>query len=175
MQTLAALAPCSIPAALAGPAAAFDQAQLDQVMTKPYICMDCDFTNLQLPPGANFGGTNVTRANFTGSILIEATLQRANLTGADFTGAILRGANIVYSTLNSANFSRADLTGATLAGSIMRGTNLSGANLTGADLSGVNLTGANLKGAVGAVLDYAVSLCDATLPDGSVSKAGCRS
>ena len=43
-------------AALGGPAGAFDQAQLDQVMSRPYICMECDFTNLQLPPGANFGG-----------------------------------------------------------------------------------------------------------------------
>jgi len=167
--------PCAaILAVLTAPAAAFDQAQLDQVMTKPYICMECDFTNLQLPSGANFGGTNVMRANFTGSILIEAILQRANLSGANFSGAVLRGANIGYSTLNGTNLTRADLTGATLAGSIMRGADLSGANLTGTDLSGVNLTGANLKGAVGAVLDYAVSLCDAVLPDGSTSKSGCR-
>jgi uncharacterized protein YjbI with pentapeptide repeats len=174
MKRRVALALGAILGALAGPAGAFDQASLDQVMTKPYICVECDFTNLQLPPGANFGGTNMTRANFTGSILIEATLQRANLTGTVFSGVVLRGANIGYSTLNGANLSRADLTGAALAGSIMRGADLSGANLTGADLSGVNLTGANLKGAVGAVLEYAVSLCDATLPDGSVSKSGCR-
>ena len=174
MKRRVALASGAMLAALTAPAGAFDQAQLDQVMTRPYICVECDLTNLQLPPGANFGGTNMTRANLTGSILIEATLQRANLTGTVFSGAVMRGANITYSTLNGANLSRADLTGATLAGSIMRGADLSGANLTGTDLSGVNLAGANLKGAVGTILDYAVSLCDATLPDGSASKSGCR-
>jgi uncharacterized protein YjbI with pentapeptide repeats len=161
-------------ALLTGAAWAFDQAHFDRVMVRPYICMECDFTNLKLPPGANFGGSDVTRSRFTGADLAEANLQRANFTEADFSGAMLRGANITGATLNRANFSRADLSGATLLGSIMRGTNLSEAKLTGADLTGVNLTGANLKGAIGAVLDAVATLCDATLPDGSVSKTGCR-
>src|SRR4051794_19565628 len=55
MKTCVALALGAI-AGLPGPAGAFDQASLDQVMAKPYICVECDFTNLQLPPGANFGG-----------------------------------------------------------------------------------------------------------------------
>ncbi len=174
MKPRVALAASALLALFSVPAGAFDQASLDRVMVRPYVCEECDLTKLTLAPGANFGGTQISRANFSGSVLFEASFQRATMLNTNFSGASLRSANIMYATMNGANFSKADLTGASFAGSIMRNVDLGGAILTDADLSGVNLTGANLKGATGATLDAASSLCNATLPDGTVSKTGCR-
>lgn len=68
-----------------------------------------------------------------------------------------------------------DCTGCNISRANLRGANLSGANLTKANLSGSCLIGANLTGAIitNTTNLYNAILCRTTMPDGSVSDAGC--
>jgi uncharacterized protein YjbI with pentapeptide repeats len=81
---------------------------------------------------------DLTRADLSGAILVDADLTRADLDGADLSGAILIGADLT----------RADLTGATLVGATLTGADLSPASLAGADLTNADLDGADLSGAI---------------------------
>ena len=78
--------------------------------------------------GANFNDARLEGAYLNGSVLIQSSLQYADLA--------CRSQN-VCTELSGAYLMRADLTHA----------DLTGANLTGADLDGANLTGAILTGA----------------------------
>ncbi|GIK81506.1 MAG: hypothetical protein BroJett024_26110 [Alphaproteobacteria bacterium] len=102
------------------------------------------------------------RADLTGAVLRDASLQRTDLSGAKlveiegtdarFVSAKLTGADLSRSNFRSADFSRADLQGATLKETDLRrsrffNANLQGADLTGANLADVDFTGAQLTGA----------------------------
>jgi uncharacterized protein YjbI with pentapeptide repeats len=93
---------------------------------------------------------NLNGADFTGALLDEATLIRAELRGADFRSASLRNANLQYADLRGSDFSEAALTGAWLQKSRlvqarMINADLTDANLTGADVDQIDLSGATLQ------------------------------
>ncbi|MEV4054894.1 pentapeptide repeat-containing protein [Amycolatopsis sp. NPDC049688] len=81
-------------------------------------------------------------ADFTGSKLDFAIFSGVNVNGADFTAASLR-----YADLSNADFQYANLRGADLRNADLRGAKLSGADLRGADLRGAEMDGADLTGA----------------------------
>jgi uncharacterized protein YjbI with pentapeptide repeats len=80
---------------------------------------------------------DLSGANFTGAILVEANLQSAELSGVTFEEADLSGANLILADLRFSGFQKARL----------HGTYLRAANLTAADFSGADLNGADLSGA----------------------------
>jgi len=101
---------------------------------------------------------------------ISCNLDRQNFAKAELTGAI-----VPQSSLNGTNFANANLTLAIFSDADLSGANLSGANLQraafyGANLSGTNLVGANLTQAK---LVYA-KLKDARLRDANFSNAELR-
>jgi uncharacterized protein YjbI with pentapeptide repeats len=110
---------------------------------------------------ADLGGTDLSEADLSGADPSHAKLSKADLHRAYLSGADLHGAYLVHADLSFAN----------LNGAILNGANLNGANLSYASLSEADLIGANLGKAVGTttkqLLDEALSLKDAIMPDGS--------
>lgn len=94
----------------------------------------------------------------------EIDLSSANLNDFFLYEVDLNGAN-----LRDANLNRAGLKDSKLQLANLGGANLTQANLTGADLSGANLTSADL----GYAIMDGVTLCNTTMPDGSVIYSGC--
>lgn len=92
---------------------------------------------LDIGPGANLAGHD---------------LSGAQLAGIDLSGANLKGARLGSADLTGANLSDADLSGAILVFAQMRdavvtGANFSWAKLRAANLRGVDVTTANFRGA----------------------------
>ncbi len=95
-------------------------------------------------------GCTLAGANFNGSYLRLASLQRADLRKAHLAGAELSG-----TLLTNANLQGADMRGANAAGADLRGANLKGADLSYArvdaamlintDFTGAKLVGANFR------------------------------
>lgn len=99
---------------------------------------------------------NMNGADFTGALLDESTLVRAELRGVYFQRASLRNANFRHADLRGSDFSRAALTGARLqyaklVQARMKKADLTDADLTNADLAQVEFSGARLKRAKGIV------------------------
>lgn len=126
---------------------------------------------------ADMGGVDLRGADLSGAFLGGANLQRADLSGANLHGANLSADTLVDNIFDPAEntpdlsgWKGADLSGADLSGANLSETNLWQANLNGAILRGVDLSGANLTEAIGTTpeqLSKALSLKDATMPDGS--------
>lgn len=74
--------------------------------------------------GLDFGGQNLSQADFTGSKLYAAKMAGCNLTGVNFFAADLRSADLTKAVCRRADF---------------RGSDVSGADLTGADLTEADL------------------------------------
>lgn len=120
------------------------------------------------------------QANFFGSFLGGARLNRAILKGANFENAQLQNADLLGADLSNSNFTGADLDGVDI-----RAANLTGANCQRAIFNsdgprdpqflGANFTDANLKDAEIYEEDYRlVYLCRTTMPDGTVSNRDCE-
>jgi uncharacterized protein YjbI with pentapeptide repeats len=116
-------------------------------------------------------------ASDRGRLIKEKRCISCNLTNQNFAKAELSGAVLLQSSLNGANFAEANLKLAIFQDADLSGANLSKANLQkaalyGAKLSGTNLTGANLDRAK---LVYAklkgASLRDATLTNADLKFA----
>jgi uncharacterized protein YjbI with pentapeptide repeats len=140
--------------------------------------------------GAELRKAELKGANFSGSYLRKATLDNADLTGANLTGvsmenahlknALLIGARIDGAFLRQTNLEQANLSFTDLRATNLSEANLNGANLQKADLLKANLANTNLSKANlrGSTLEYALNvdkanLCNATMPDGKISKQGC--
>ena len=112
----------------------------------------------------NLAGCDLSRAIFTGAILDDACLLRADLREAD-----LSRASLVSADLEGANLTEANLRGADLSVAELSRANLRGADLRGADLLEASLIEADLHGAL--LTDGQLVLVDtltgATMPDGS--------
>src|SRR5262249_14311942 len=55
-------------------------------------CVECDFHSVRFPPGIDFTGAILDRANFRGAILNDAIFDNSELIGATFVEAELPGA-----------------------------------------------------------------------------------
>ncbi|MDC0201547.1 pentapeptide repeat-containing protein, partial [Verrucomicrobia bacterium] len=117
-------------------------------------------------------------AALSGAIMVEASLQMANLGGANLAEAILVEANLEGANLEGADLTRADLgganlRGANLAGAIFIDANLGGANLEGANLAGANIDAANFSGAnLSGVNSGSISGTPQSLPNGWILENG---
>ena len=89
---------------------------------------------------------NLTRADLSGTSLLNANLSGASLGGTYLAAVRLIGADLTRASLNGAILHRADLSGTDLKYADLRQANLYKANLTGASLLGANLRMANLSG-----------------------------
>jgi uncharacterized protein YjbI with pentapeptide repeats len=111
-------------------------------------------------------------AELSGTNLIRAALNGADLGAADLHDTDLSTAHLNNAQLGMANLSGADLTTADLLDARLGSTNLRDANLRDADLSGADLSYADLLDAQGVTKDQleqqAATLEGATMPDGSV-------
>lgn len=155
----------------------FDPIRVDQVkLTKQ--CPKCNLSEADLF-GEDLQGAKLEGAFLTGINLEKADLRRADLRRADLSLSFFWGSNSeigLRANAGGANLRAANLQGANLKEANMTGADLEGADLSGANLFGANLQGANLKGAKLQETDMRqANLCNAILPDGTVSKVGCRS
>ena len=100
--------------------------------------------------GGNFAYTQLDTPQFQQASMSNAVLYHVDWPNANLHGARLRGADLTYAMLRGANLTYA---------------NLSDALLSHADLSETNLYGATVTNEQ---LAKALSVCNATLPDGSV-------
>lgn len=98
----------------------------------------------------DLSGTNLSQADLTNAICLNA-----NFTGAILTDAEVRGANFTGSGLitlaqlySTASYKAHDLTGISLGYRNLTNANLVGQNLTSARFHGATMNGANLNGAV---------------------------
>ncbi len=98
----------------------------------------------------NFSYSHFDAPNFFEASMSHAVLYQVNWPSANLQGTRLRNANLTYASLVSAN--------------------LQNANLTDALLSHADFTNANLLNAIvtDEQLANAASICNATLPDGSI-------
>lgn len=95
--------------------------------------------------GADLSGADLTESKLIGTclrdtMLMEATLDKAQVLGADLTGADLSNAH-AYSVM----FGQSDLTDAVLFNAALNDATFAHANLTGADLRTANLEEARLR------------------------------
>jgi uncharacterized protein YjbI with pentapeptide repeats len=131
--------------------------------------------------GSYFTKAIITNANLTGATLDMALMDLADLSGADLTGASMRGANMRHANLTGANLMGADLSpkkDASWLSSIRADfeehggrTDLKGAVIKGVNFTNANLTDVMMLGAKGT--DSAI-FCNTTMPDGTISNAGCK-
>ncbi len=135
---LPALLASALAVALAGPAAAFDAADLKRLLSSGH-CPGCDLSGAQIVdedlrkaylPGADLAGANLLVTNLSGADLSGANLEGADLTQAVLLGTILDGANLKNATVQDADFTGASLSGTDIAGTAMN-------TATGADVSRV--------------------------------------
>ncbi|MBN1313633.1 MAG: pentapeptide repeat-containing protein [Anaerolineae bacterium] len=112
----------------------------------------------------NLAGCDLSRAVFTGAILDDACLLRADLREADLSRASLVSADLEGTNLTEANLRGADLSVAELSRANLRGADLRGADLTEASLVEVDLKEALITDGQLALVD---ALTGAILPDGS--------
>lgn len=98
-----------------------------------------------------FKSARTTQA--AGAILAGANLQRSRLSGvmavaADFSGAVMKDCKLVRANLKQANFQNADLAGADLSGADLSGANLRDAVLVGVTATQWRTDGADMTGAL---------------------------
>jgi uncharacterized protein YjbI with pentapeptide repeats len=152
---------------------------------------------------ASLVSVNAEEISLEGASLQNANLQGAILTNGRFSGADLEGANLENASLENAGFNdstrtrsfipflgiqrfnyytsarRSNLQGANLSNANLDHASLSRANLSNADLTEASLNETNFSGAdlTDAVLSEDipdnVGLCNATLPDGTISQQNC--
>jgi hypothetical protein len=96
------------------------------------------FSELYLPYSSWCGvyakAQNFSKADLTGSIMIDANLEQANfreanLENVDFSRSNLKGVNFLNANLSGADFENSNLTGADLRGANLKGTQFRGAVL----------------------------------------------
>jgi uncharacterized protein YjbI with pentapeptide repeats len=95
--------------------------------------------------GADFSGVNLEQPSFQSADLRHANLGNAYLLKADFTGATLYRADLTGAFVPEAKFAGADLTEANLTGSNLYSSDFECANLSRASLAWANLGEANLR------------------------------
>ncbi len=100
-------------------------------LIKEKRCISCNLTN-----------QNFAKAELTGAVLLQSSLNGTNFAGANLTLAIFQDAD-----LSGANLSKANLQKAALYGAKLNGTNLAGANLDRAKLVYAKLKGASFRDA----------------------------
>jgi uncharacterized protein YjbI with pentapeptide repeats len=137
---------------------------------------EIDLTGLNISPGTDLSGVNLSHADLTQAFLKECKLVGADFEQAKLIAADLRGSDITDLQANGANFNRADLrrvvgTGARFRRSInpaqFKGALLMGATLEGAEFPEAQFEGARVGG--GAFLE-----CDFTEADLTSVIAGVR-
>jgi uncharacterized protein YjbI with pentapeptide repeats len=100
-------------------------------LIKEKRCISCNLTN-----------QNFAKAELSGAVLLQSSLNGANFAEANLKLAIFQDAD-----LSGANLSKANLQKAALYGAKLSGTNLTGANLDRAKLVYAKLKGASLRNA----------------------------
>lgn len=149
-------------------------AQLSGSKLKGALLLDADLSSADLN-SANLRLSQLDRANLTNANLSHAELDQASLVNAKLTSADLRNAQLELANLDSANLTNANLSYADLNRALLVNADLSGANLNSARLSDVDLSGANLTNADLTNIDLEGSnLCGVTMPNGAVSRQGCK-
>lgn len=108
-----------------------DCAKFDSIRAQGSCWQDCVMNN------ASFLHADVSRSNFSRTILNQATMESANLRAALLPDAKLREA-----TLDRVQFYEAQLRGTDFSGASMRHCNLHHADMLNASFSGADLTGA---------------------------------
>lgn len=109
-----------------------------------------------------------------GAILAGANLQRSKLTGiiavaADFSGAVMKDCKLVRANLKQASFQGTDLAGADLSGADLSGADLRDAILVGVTATMWRTDGADMSGAL--TDDRAVGCSVSRLPAADMLKA----
>jgi uncharacterized protein YjbI with pentapeptide repeats len=166
-----------------GPIVVLDDADLNGVYLRDAILVNADLASASLANAnltdAELYSAQLGEANLSNADLAEADLGDAWLGGADLSDADLYDADLESSDLSGANLTNANLTDAFLPDAYLAEANLNGADLHNADLEDASLedaslddadlSSANLQGAYVTKdqLEAALSLEDATLPDGS--------
>ncbi|PSB56849.1 pentapeptide repeat-containing protein [Chamaesiphon polymorphus] len=119
-------------------------------------CLSCNLTNQNFAkadlsgavlPQSSLNGVNFADANLTLAIFQDSDLSGANLSRANLQRAAFYGAKLLRTNLAGANLSQAKLTYAKLNGASLRDANLSNADLKFAEFQQVDLRSANLTGA----------------------------
>ena len=112
---------------------------------------EADLSNLKFMRctfnGVSFFRSDLTGAQFCGSMMAMATLMQAIGRSASFEEIQATDINCYAATLDGATFANASLVNADFSAASLLGVNFSGAVLHGAKFIGANLTGANLKNA----------------------------
>jgi uncharacterized protein YjbI with pentapeptide repeats len=130
-------------------------------LIKEKRCISCNLTNQNFAKAelsgavllqSSLNGTNFAEANLPLAIFQDADLSGANLSKANLQKAALYGAKLMGTNLDGANLDRAKLVYAKLKGAFLRDANLTNADLKfaefqQADLRRANLTGADLSNA----------------------------
>ncbi|MFN4186267.1 MAG: pentapeptide repeat-containing protein, partial [Hyphomonas sp.] len=88
--------------------------------------------------GANLSGANLQRSKMSGVIAMKA----------DFSGAVMKDCKLVRANLKQANFRGTDLAGADLSGADLSGANLRDAILVGCKMTMWRADGADMQGAL---------------------------
>lgn len=140
------------------PAAAFDQAAVDQLNANGE-CLRC-----------NLAKADLRSADLEGAILDGADLSGANLEGAILTTASLAGANLSGANLEDADLTGADLSGADLQGARLRGAMVDGATFTNAKLKDADVRGTDFQFALDADLAEANGVPQAAVPSPAAGK-----
>jgi uncharacterized protein YjbI with pentapeptide repeats len=96
--------------------------------------LDHLFLGFQLFSGANFSGSSLLEAKCNNADLVAANFSNTKLNKANFNEADLRYANFSGADLTNADFTRADLQGANFTGAILEGTIFNGAELRNTNL-----------------------------------------
>jgi uncharacterized protein YjbI with pentapeptide repeats len=120
----------------------------------------------------NFDYQNFAKAELTGAIVSQSSLNGANFSGANLTLAIFRDADLNGANLSKANLQQAALYGANLIGANLVGANLSNAKLVYAKLKGSSLRDTNLSNTDLKFAEFQqVDLTNANLTDADLSNA----
>jgi uncharacterized protein YjbI with pentapeptide repeats len=90
---------------------------------------------------------NFAKADLSGALLDQSSLNGTDFSSANLTLAIFRDADLTRANFNRANLHKAAFYGAKLIGADLRGANLSGSKLVYAKLKGAWLRDANLANA----------------------------
>jgi uncharacterized protein YjbI with pentapeptide repeats len=101
---------------------------------------------------------SLSKANFSGCLLVGCDFSGLDLSGANFEGADLTEARFVDANLTGATLRHANLTRAVLRGAILEASGIEDVHLPGADLSGAKAGSAQAR--LEKRLDLAKSLAD---------------
>jgi len=129
-----------------------------------------DFSGSRLPKvdfvGADDKPSDLSYANFSYAMLVDARMRRTKFQGAHLLGAQLQGAGLRMANLQGANLQEAKLQGTDLIYAEFRGADLSGAQLQGARLRRMNLGYSNISGAsFGSLAQSALKTLQATMAE----------